>query len=70
VNFLLKEISKNIVSEIRKNAPKSNFLGMILLLAMAFPQSGSAVEFQLGEQKYVATLNTSLDYTYPDQLLR
>ena len=25
--------------------------------------SGSTFEFQLGEQKYVATINTTLDYT-------
>ena len=28
-----------------------------------FPVSGSTIEFQLGEQKYIATLNTTLDYT-------
>ena len=27
------------------------------------PVRGSTIEFQLGEQKYVATLNTTLDYT-------
>ena len=60
--FSSKEISKNIVSEIRKNAPKAKFLGDDFNLSNAFPQSGSTVEFQLGEQKYVATLNISLDY--------
>ena len=61
--FSSKEISKNIVSEIRKNAPKSRFAGDDFTLSDGFPVSGSTIEFQLGEQKYVATLNTTLDYT-------
>ena len=61
--FSSEEISKNIVSEIRKNAPKSRFIGDDFTLSDGFPVSGSAIEFQLGEQKYVATLNTTLDYT-------
>jgi len=61
--FSSKEISENIVSEIRKNAPKSRFAGDDFTLSDGFPVSGSTIEFQLGEQKYVATLNTTLDYT-------
>jgi flagellar hook-associated protein 1 FlgK len=61
--FSSEEISKSIVSEIRKNAPKSRFIGDDFTLSDGFPVSGSAIEFQLGEQKYVATLNTTLDYT-------
>ena len=61
--FSSKEISKNIVSEIRKNAPKSRFTGDDFTLSDGFPASGSTIEFQLGEQKYIATLNTTLDYT-------
>ena len=61
--FSSKEIAKNIVSELRKNAPKSRFLGDDFTLSNGFPVRGSTIEFQLGEQKYVATLNTTLDYT-------
>ena len=61
--FSSKEISKNIVGEIRKNAPKSRFVGDNFTLSDGFPVSGSTIEFQLGEQKYIATLNTTLDYT-------
>jgi hypothetical protein len=63
VNFLLNSISKSLVSEIRKNAPKSKFLGDDFTLSNGFPQPGSTIEFQLGEQKYTATLNTSISYT-------
>jgi hypothetical protein len=61
--FSSKEIAKNIASDIRKNAPKSRFVGDDFTLSDGFPARGSAIEFQLGEQKYVATLNTTLDYT-------
>ena len=61
--FSSKEISKNIVSELRKNAPKSRFTGDDFTLSDGFPVSGSTFEFQLGEQKYVATINTTVDYT-------
>ena len=61
--FSSKEIAKNIVSELRKNAPKSRFLGDDFTLSNGFPVRGSTIELQLGEQKYVATLNTTLDYT-------
>ena len=61
--FSSEKISKNIVSEIRKNAPKSRFVGDDFTLSDGFPLSGSTIEFQLGEQKYIATLNTTLDYT-------
>ena len=47
----------------RKNAPKSRFVGDDFTLSDGFPVSGSTIEFQLGEQKYIATLNTTLDYT-------
>ena len=60
--FSSAEISKNIVSEIRKNAPKTKFVGDDFTLSDGFPATGSTAEFQLGEQKYVATLNTSLEY--------
>ena len=61
--FSSKEISKNIVGEIRKNAPKSRFVGDNFTLSDGFPVSGSTIEFQLGEQKYIATLNTTINYT-------
>ena len=61
--FSSKEISRNIVGEIRKNAPKSRFVGDDFTLSDGFPVSGSTIEFQLGEQKYIATLNTNLNYT-------
>ncbi len=61
--FSSKEITKNIVEEIRKNAPKATFLGDDFTLSNGFPDSGSTIEFQLGEQKYIATSNTSIDYT-------
>jgi hypothetical protein len=61
--FSSDSISKSLVSEIRKNAPKSKFLGDDFTLSNGFPQTGSTIEFQLGEQKYTATLNTSISYT-------
>ena len=61
--FSSKEITKNLVSEIRKNAPKSKFVGNDFTLSNGFPESGSTFEFQLGEQKYIATLNSNLNYT-------
>ena len=53
--FSSKEIAKNIVSEIRKNAPKSRFVGDDFTLSNGFPATSSTIEFQLGEQKYIAT---------------
>ena len=61
--FSSKSISTSLVSEIRKNAPKSKFLGDNFTLSNGFPQTGDTIEFQLGEQKYTATLNTSISYT-------
>lgn len=60
--FSSTEITKNIVKEIRKNAPKATFFGDDFTLSNGFPDSGSTIEFQLGEQKYIATSNTSIDY--------
>jgi len=46
--FSSDSISKSLVSEIRKNAPKSKFLGDDFTLSNGFPQPGSTIEFQLG----------------------
>ena len=56
-------ISNNLVTEIRADAPKSRFTGDDFTLSDGFPENGDSIEFKLGEQDYIATLNTSLQYT-------
>ena len=50
------------MGEIRKNAPKSRFT-VITLRLVTVSSEWQYIEFQLGEQKYIATLNTTIDYT-------
>ena len=56
-------ISNYLVAEIRGDAPKSRFTGDDFTLSDGFPENGDSIEFKLGEQDYIATLNTSLQYT-------
>jgi len=60
--FSSGNISKEIVSELRKNSPKAKFLGNNFTLSDGFPPNGATFELQLGEQKYIATLNINTDY--------
>ena len=61
--FTSGNISKEIVSELRSAAPKAKFVGNDFTLSDGFPPNGATFDFQLGEQKYTATLNISSDYT-------
>ena len=61
--FSSNEISSNLVKAIRADTPKSRFTGDDFTLSDGFPSNGSKFELTLGEQNYVATLNTSLEYT-------
>ena len=62
-DFSSGNIAKQIVTEIRKNSPKTKFLGDNFTMSDGYPPNGATFEFQLGEQKYVATLNIDVDYT-------
>lgn len=62
-DFSSSKIAGDIVSELRSVAPKTRFAGDDFVLSDGFPESGSSIEFVLGEQKYTATLNMNLDYT-------
>lgn len=61
-DFSSAVISNNIVAKIRADAPKSRFTGDDFTLNDGFPENGDNIEFKLGEQDYIATLNTSLNY--------
>lgn len=52
-----------LVSEMRKASPQSNFVGNAFNFQNGFPADQSAIEFQLGDQKYFAVLNNKLSYT-------
>ena len=67
-DFSSGNIAKQIVTEIRKNSPKIKFLGDNFTMSDGYPPNGATFEFQLGEQKYVATLNIDGDYTVEDQM--
>ena len=47
----------------RKASPQSNFVGNAFNFQNCFPADQSAIEFQLGDQKYFAVLNNKLAYT-------
>ena len=70
VEFSSYEISKGLLSEIRNNSPKTKFVGDDFTLSDGFPENGSVFEFQIGEQKYSATLNLSLDYEISGSLVK
>jgi flagellar hook-associated protein 1 FlgK len=48
---------------LRKASPQSNFVGNAFNFQNGFPADQSAIEFQLGDQKYFAVLNNKLAYT-------
>jgi flagellar hook-associated protein 1 FlgK len=52
-----------LVSEMRKASPQSNFVGNAFNFQNGFPADQSSIEFQLGDQKYLAVLNNKLAYT-------
>jgi flagellar hook-associated protein 1 FlgK len=52
-----------LVSEMRKASPQSNFVGNAFNFQNGFPADQSAIEFQLGDQKYLAMLNNKLAHT-------
>ena len=52
-----------LVSELRKASPQSNLVGNAFNFQNGFPADQSAIEFQLGDQKYFAVLNNKLSYT-------
>ena len=62
-DFSSGNIAKKIVSEIRKNCPKTKFLGDNFTMSDGFSSKRCDLWLQLGEQKYVATLNIDIDYT-------
>ena len=42
-----------LVSELRKASPQSNFVGNSFSFDDGFPEDGSTIEFQVGDQKYL-----------------
>ena len=51
-----------LVSELRKASPQSNFVGNSFSFDDGFPEDGSTIEFQVGDQKYFAVLNNKVSY--------
>lgn len=62
-NLSAGNIAKSIVSELRNLAPKSSFTGNSFNFDDGFPQSGTSLEFRLGEQNYSAVLTNVPEYT-------
>ena len=58
-----KSIASEIAKQLRLSSPKSGFLGNSFDLSSGFPANGSALEFRLGDQTYLATLNGVPSYT-------
>ena len=62
-NLSAENIAKSIVTELRNLAPKSSFTGNSFNFDDGFPQSGTSLEFRLGEQNYSAVLTNVPEYT-------
>ncbi|MDA7438940.1 flagellar hook-associated protein FlgK [Planktomarina temperata] len=56
-DFSTSVISKQLAANLRDQAPSTIFVGDAFGLIDGFPDHGSKIEFSLGNQKYIATLN-------------
>ena len=55
-------IAEAVVSELRGTAPQTKFVGNEFEFSDGFPESQSAIEFQLGDETYVAVLKNEISY--------
>ena len=56
-DFSSSKIARGLVSDLRNSATSTVFHGDEFILANGFPLDGSNIDFTLGDQKYVVTLN-------------
>ena len=56
-DFSSSKIARGLVSDLRNSATSTVFHGDEFILANGFPLDGSKIDFTLGDQKYVVTLN-------------
>ena len=60
-DFSTSAISSQLAANLRDKATSTVFYGDTFALSDGFPSDGSKIEFSIGEQKYIATLNIDED---------
>lgn len=55
-------VAEALVSEMRGASPQTKFVGNEFEFSDGFPEAGSTIEFQLGDQTYFAVLKTEISY--------